>query len=187
MRRKGGPGGIAPARKAIERIDAGLLRLLNRRAKLVAAVHARKTRAGTPIYDAARTDAILDRLVRLNRGPLREEQVLALFGFLLHHFALGHRPGRPPDPPLLLAELAPGADRALLRRHGLTPFRKSLAKGLVDARAKRTRAKRVLDGLMGGARGAILRLSPGEDDEALADLCYRAKLLVLALGAGGGR
>ncbi|HEX5138368.1 MAG TPA: chorismate mutase [Planctomycetota bacterium] len=187
MRKKGGPGGIANARKAIERIDAGLLRLLNRRAALVAAVHARKTRAGTPIYDPLRTDAILDRLVRLNRGPLREEQVLALFSFLLHHFALGHRPGRPPAPPLFLAELAPGADPALLRRHGLTPFRKSLARGLVDARAERTRSRRVLKGLLDGARGAILRLGPGEDDEALAQLCYRAKLLCLALRAGGGR
>jgi chorismate mutase len=184
--KRGGTGG---ARAEIERIDAGLLRLLNRRAAVVARLHARKARGNEPFYDARRTDAILARLLRLNQGPLRDDQVLGIFTFLLHHFALGHRPGRPPEPPLLLAELAPGADPALLRRHGLRPFRARLAKGLVDARDPATRAAAVLSGLLRGARGAILRVGNGEDDEALADLCYRAKLLGLALrgGAGGGR
>lgn len=186
MRKKGGPGG---ERAAIERIDADLLRLLNRRAAIVTKLHARKAREGTPFYDALRTDAILGRLLRLNRGPLRDEQVLALFTFLLHHFALGHRPGRPPEPPLFVAELAPGADKAILRRHGMRRLRgKRLPKDFVDARARATRDAAVLTGILGGCRGAILRIHRDEDDEALADLCYRAKLLCLALRrAGGGR
>jgi len=190
MGRKRGSGG-GGERARIDRIDASLLRLLNRRAAIVLALHATKVRRGRPIYDAARTDAILDRLLRLNRGPLREEQVLALFTFLLHHFALGHRPGRPPEPPLFVAEAAPGSDRTrvarILVRHGIGTFRGDGA-GLVDARRSR---KAVLKGLAAGAKGAILRVSDQEDEEALADLCYRAKLFCLALrplpGAGGGR
>jgi chorismate mutase len=164
-------GGLGGARAEIDKIDAALLRLLNRRAAVVTKVHAAKARRGEAFYDAARTDAILARLRRLNRGPLRDDQVLALFTFLLHHFALGHRPGRPPKPPHLLAEVAPGADRALLRRHGLKELRKgSSRRGLLDARA------------VAGARGLLLRIAKGEDEEALARLCHRAKLLWL-----GGR
>jgi len=175
-------GGLGGARAEIEGIDAGLLRLLNRRAALVTKLHARKAREGKPFYDAGRTDAILGRLLRLNRGPLRDEQVLALFTFLLHHFALGHRPGRPPEPPLFVAEIAPGADPSILRRHGIRRFRKGRRpKDLVDARDAITRVPVVLAGLLQGARGALLRIRKDEDDEALAELCYRAKLLCLAL------
>jgi chorismate mutase len=182
-RKKGGLGG---ARAGIDRIDATLLRLLNRRASIVAAVHARKARRGEAVYDRARTDAILGRLLRLNKGPLRDEQVIGLFTFLLHHFALGHRPEGPPEPPLFVAELAPGADPAILRRHGIGRFRRGRRrKDLVDARDPATRRAKVLLGILEGARGAILRLSADEDDEALAALCYRAKLLGLALRGGG--
>jgi len=182
VRRKGGSGGLERARAEIEGIDAGLLRLLNRRAAIVARIHRAKARRGRPIYDAARTDAILARLSRLNRGPLRDEQVEELFTFLLHHFALDHRPGRrPPKPPLLRAVAAPGAERTAVRRmcarHGLT----------LVSRGRGTRAP----GALALAKGAALRLSGDEDDETLADLCRRAKLFCLALRplprAGGGR
>lgn len=122
--------GLPEDRARIEEIDAELLHLLNRRARIVAGLHARKTEAGRPIYDAARTDAILDRLVRLNEGPLREEQVRELFTFLLQHFALEHRPPPPavagigvPGPPLLVGAPEPAAPlpsaAARLRRHGI--------------------------------------------------------------------
>jgi chorismate mutase len=186
MRKQGGLGG---ARAEIEGIDADLLRLLNRRAAIVSKLHARKAKAKEPFYDPARTDAILDRLLRLNKGPLREEQVLALFTFLLHHFALGHRPGRPPDPPIFLAEVAPGTGKAILRRHGIRPYRgRRLPRDFVDARDATTRVPVVLVGLLQGARGAVLRIQKDDDDDGLAELCYRAKLLCLALRrAGGGR
>lgn len=181
-------GGLGGARARIDRIDAGLLRLLNERAALVAEVHATKKRRGRRIYDAPRTDAILDRLFRLNMGPLRREQVREIFTFLLHHFALEHRPARrPPKPPLLLAGAAPGADLAAVRRicdrHGL--------RLLSSARGKRVDARATGKALSALAKGAILRISGHEDDEALADLCHRAKLFCLALrpwpGAGGRR
>ena len=195
-RKKGGLGG---ARAEIDRIDATLLRLLNRRASIVAAVHVRKTRRGDAVYDRARTDAILDRLLRLNKGPLRDEQVRKLFTFLLHHFALEHRPParrRPPAPPLLLAEARPGADpdavRRICDRHGLRLLLRGAAPaGIADARDPSTRKEAVLGALAAGARGALLAISGDEDEEALADLCHRAKLFCLALrpwpGAGGGR
>jgi len=118
--------GLREAREKIERIDARLLALLNLRARIVAGLHARKAETRRPAYDAARTDAILDRLLRLNRGPLRDEQVRELFSFLLQHFALEHRPaGRAEAPaaPLVIAD--PGCPPALepvvlrMRRHGI--------------------------------------------------------------------
>ncbi len=175
-------GGLGGARAEIDRIDARLLRLLNERAAIVQRIHQGKTRRGERVYDALRSDAILDRLARLNKGPLRDEQVRELFTFLLHHFALEHRPrARPPKPPLLLAGAAPGADLAAVRRlcarHGL--------RLLSRRRGKRARGPFAL------ANGAILEVSGREDDEALADLCHRAKLFRLALrpwpGAGGRR
>jgi chorismate mutase len=179
VRKKGGFGGL---RLEIGRIDAALLRLLNRRARIVARIHAKKARDGVSIYDAQRTDAILARVLGLNRGPLRDEQVRELFTFLLHHYALEHRPARrPPKPPRLLARAAPGAEPAAVRRlcarHGL----KLLPRG----RGRRGLAPFAL------AKGLVLAVRGDEDDEALADLCHRAKLISLALrpwpGAGRGR
>lgn len=129
--------GLTEARGKIERIDARLLTLLNLRARIVAGLHARKAEAGRPAYDALRTDQILDRLLRLNRGPLRDEQVLELFTFLLQHFALEHRPARGAQDagaPVVIADpvrpdaLEPLAQR--MRRHGIRHLR-------VDAAAAR--------------------------------------------------
>lgn len=191
--------GLGGRRREIDRIDAALLRLLNRRAAIVARLHAGKVRRGEPVYNPARTLAILDRVVRLNRGPLTDAQALAIFAFLLHHFALGHRPSAklpPPPPPLFLVEPAKGADvgalRRLCRRHGLRLHKGRVPRDLADARDPRTAVPDVLQGLLSGRRGAVLRLSGEEDDEALAALFYRANLLCLALRPwrgepGGGR
>lgn len=130
-RRGVGGDGLEEARARIGRIDASLLRLLNQRASVVEALHERKVKRGERVYDTARSDAILDRLLRLNKGPLRDEQVREIFTFLLHHFALEHRPGgRPPEPPLFFAgpDAPAGAERLLrtaltLRRHGLRYLR----------------------------------------------------------------
>ena len=179
-------GGLGGARKEIDRIDTALLRLLNRRAAIVSKVHVEKARRGEAIYNPERTLAILNRLLRLNKGPLRNDQVLGIFSFLLHHFALGHRPSKklpPPGPPVFLVEAAPGADRGALRRlcrrHGMKLVAKrGIPRDFVDARDA---PARLLVGLLQGAKGAVLRLSGREDDEGLAALCYRANLLCLAL------
>jgi hypothetical protein len=145
-----------------------------------------KARRGEPRYDPERTTAILDRLLRLNRGPLLDEHVVALFSFLLHHFAHGHRPGPLPVLPVLLAELAPGADPRILRRHGLRRAGGRPRKGFVDARDPATRREKMLLGFLQGAKGAVLRLFPDEDEGDLAALCHRAKLLGLAVRWRGG-
>jgi chorismate mutase len=242
-------------RARIEAIDAQLLRLLNRRAAIVRALHGRKARSGRAVYDARRTDAILDRLLRLNRGPLDAGQLLALFVPILHHFALEHRPGARAPAPLFVgavgrAGLARAAAR--LRRHGIAYLRlpaatpgarrlcdahglklvlpassragvaasvadvvevpaarvRALAPALVgravlvtreaaaaharragarevlapaDVRSARGREAAVLRALRAGAPGAILPVRPDDDDEALAGLLHRARLLWHAL------
>jgi chorismate mutase len=240
--------GLPEDRARIEEIDGEMLHLLNRRARIVAALHARKTAAGTPIYDAERTDAIVERLVDLNEGPLRGEQVRELFTFLLQHFALEHRPPAPPTtpvPPILVGTPADGAPLGpvarRIRRQGFDflrvdaaaadearPLCRELGLGLVigdvveaHAGAPATvlvlgsatdlgwiaqggdaalgvadlrpsagdpdaRRAALLGSLAAGAHGALISIAADEDDEALADLAYRARRLCLALRAWPG-
>ena len=105
-----------------------------------------------------------------------------------HRLGLSHRPGPLPVAPVLLAELAPGADPRILRRHGLRKAPKGSArrKWFVDARDFETRRSKVLLGFLQGAKGAVLRLSADEDESDLAALCHRAKLLCLAVRWRGG-
>lgn len=126
--------GLDEARARIEAIDAELLRLCNERAGIVGALHALKAHAGVPALDAARADAILARLQRLNPGPMRPDQVTRLFSHLLRHFALEYRPGaEAPEEPLLVAgpvrDTAAAARR--LRWQGVSWLR--LAPGVAPA------------------------------------------------------
>jgi chorismate mutase len=46
---------------------------------------------GTPRFNRARTEAILERLVRVNRGPLSAQEVNALFTPVLEFFVARYR------------------------------------------------------------------------------------------------
>ena len=70
---------IPALRRQIDRIDEQLLRLLNRRARVVLAVAAQKARSNARVYDPGREKSVLDRLVRLNTGPLGERPVRGVF------------------------------------------------------------------------------------------------------------
>lgn len=73
-------------RSRIDAIDTQLLALLNARAAVVSDVYAVKARQGVPRFNRARTDAILERLVEQNRGPLTPADVQALFVPMLSFF-----------------------------------------------------------------------------------------------------
>jgi chorismate mutase/prephenate dehydratase len=73
------PATIAALRRQIDRLDDRVLTLLNRRARLAQAIGAAKARTNAEVYAPVREKSVLDRLVRLNRGPLDPAHVRAVF------------------------------------------------------------------------------------------------------------
>ena len=74
---------VAEAREAIDAADRELLATLNRRITLVRALHEHKVRAGVPLRDARREEAMVASLQAANAGPLSSDGVGELVGFLL--------------------------------------------------------------------------------------------------------
>jgi len=87
---------LGDRRARIDLIDAAILDLLNQRAIEVDAIFEWKQASGVTRVDAGRMSQMLDRLVRLNPGPLTEADVRALAGGIVGHFA--HRYRSAPDP-----------------------------------------------------------------------------------------
>jgi chorismate mutase/prephenate dehydratase len=70
---------IAKHRKAIDRLDAQIVRVLNERTKHVLAIGEIKLKAGEEIYAPHRERAVLQRLCRLNQGPMTDDQLRAVY------------------------------------------------------------------------------------------------------------
>jgi chorismate mutase/prephenate dehydratase len=70
---------LAQLRAQIDRIDQGLLTLLNERATLVRAVGAWKARNGMPVYSAARERDLIAGLVQRNAGPFPSGAIEPVF------------------------------------------------------------------------------------------------------------
>ncbi len=66
-------------RKAIDKCDAQVIRLLNERTKHVLAIGEIKLKAGEEIYAPHRERAVLDRICRLNQGPITDESLRAIY------------------------------------------------------------------------------------------------------------
>jgi len=80
-----GPPTIDALRAKIDRIDAQLLSLLNRRARLAIAVGERKSGQKRAAYAPEREKRILQRLIRLNDGPLTGDSVRSIFREVISH------------------------------------------------------------------------------------------------------
>jgi len=70
---------IPEHRKAIDRLDAQIVRVLNERTKHVLAIGEMKLKAGEEIYAPHRERAVLQRLCRLNHGPMTNDQLHAVY------------------------------------------------------------------------------------------------------------
>jgi chorismate mutase/prephenate dehydratase len=70
---------IPEHRKAIDKLDAQIVRLLNERTKHVLAIGEFKLKAGEEIYVPHRERAVLDRICRLNAGPMTNDQLRAVY------------------------------------------------------------------------------------------------------------
>jgi len=70
-------------RKAINRVDTRLVKLLNERAELVVVVGDLKRSDGTPIYAPHREAEVLDRVLRLSDGPLEPRAIEGVYKELM--------------------------------------------------------------------------------------------------------
>jgi len=70
-------------RKKIDELDAKLVELLNERSRCAAEIGKLKRNDGEPIFSPRREQEILERVQKLNRGPLGNEAVRRLFERIL--------------------------------------------------------------------------------------------------------
>jgi chorismate mutase/prephenate dehydratase len=70
---------IPEHRKAIDRLDAHIVRLLNERTQHVLAIGEIKLKAGEEIYAPHRERHVLDRVCCLNQGPMTADQLRAVY------------------------------------------------------------------------------------------------------------
>lgn len=72
-------GRIEEWRRRIDAIDDQLMRLLNSRSACVVEIGRIKRALGLPLYSPEREDALLERVLRENPGPLDRAAVRRLF------------------------------------------------------------------------------------------------------------
>jgi len=66
-------------RKRIDEIDMQLVKLLNERARVVVDVGKLKTKTGGQIYAPHREKAVLEKVIRANKGPLPDRTLVAVW------------------------------------------------------------------------------------------------------------
>ena len=74
---------LASLRRRIDELDRQIVDLLNQRAEVVIAVGKTKQADGTPIYAPDREQAVLERLEKLNNGPLLPKTLQAIYRELM--------------------------------------------------------------------------------------------------------
>src|SRR5438477_989641 len=70
---------IPEHRKAIDQLDAKIIKLLNERTQHVLEIGAIKFKAGEEIYAPHRELAVLQRVCRLNKGPITNDAIRAIY------------------------------------------------------------------------------------------------------------
>ncbi len=77
------PDGLNSLRQRIDDLDHRIVELLNERAKVVIEVGKAKLADGTPIYAPDREQEVLTRLAEMNRGPLPQRTLKAIYRELM--------------------------------------------------------------------------------------------------------
>lgn len=129
---------MAEIRESIDAIDDQVLSLLNQRAEAVLEVGAWKQARGQAVLDPSRENRIVERLLRLNRGPLDAESLESLYRVLIASFrAFEERAGQ--HRAATANELTRGEDKHLrLKRPTLTVIGCGLMGGSFVKAARRT-------------------------------------------------
>ncbi len=79
---------IPEHRKAIDHLDEQLVKLLSERTRHVLAIGEIKRKAGEEIYAPHRERAVLDRVAKMNPGPMTADQLRAIYREIMGPSAL---------------------------------------------------------------------------------------------------
>lgn len=80
---KNGCAALERQRKAIDLLDAELVRLLNHRAQIASELASIKQSSGLPVHDQRREREILERICQQNPGPLDSPALISIFRCIL--------------------------------------------------------------------------------------------------------
>ncbi|MBN1298918.1 MAG: chorismate mutase [Actinobacteria bacterium] len=72
-------------REDIDNIDKGLVELLNKRAVIVSNIKKLKSGHNMPLYDAKREEDLINNIVKYNKGPLYNDNIIQIFESILRN------------------------------------------------------------------------------------------------------
>ncbi len=72
-------------RDKIDKIDKGLVELLNERAEVVMKIKKLKEKQDVPLYDAKREEDLINNIVKYNKGPLYNDNIIQIFESILRN------------------------------------------------------------------------------------------------------
>ena len=72
-------------RREIDKIDKALVDYLNKRAKVVSEIKRLKEKNGVPLYNAKREEKLMDNIIKYNKGPLYNDNIVQIFECILRN------------------------------------------------------------------------------------------------------
>ena len=75
---------VRELRERVDEVDRELIRALNERARIVQEIMTLKAEVGAPVYDPKREEEILQRVVKMNTGPIYDSSMRDIFELILH-------------------------------------------------------------------------------------------------------
>ncbi len=72
-------------RKEINEIDENIVNFLNKRAEVVLKVKRLKEDRNVPLYDAKREEELFNNVIKYNKGPLYNDNIVQIFESILRN------------------------------------------------------------------------------------------------------
>jgi chorismate mutase len=72
-------------REEINKIDKNLVDFLNKRAEVVMKIKKLKEDRDVPLYDAKREEELINNIIKYNKGPLYNDNVIQIFESILRN------------------------------------------------------------------------------------------------------
>ncbi|MFA5014706.1 MAG: chorismate mutase [Actinomycetota bacterium] len=72
-------------RKEINEIDENIVNFLNKRAEVVLKIKRLKEDRNVPLYDAKREEELFNNVVKYNKGPLYNDNIVQIFESILRN------------------------------------------------------------------------------------------------------
>ena len=72
-------------REEINKIDKNLVDFLNKRAEIVMKIKKLKENRDVPLYDAKREEELINNIIKYNKGPLYNDNIIQIFESILRN------------------------------------------------------------------------------------------------------